>query len=237
MYFTVTKEWLEDNKTCRGGYTTVQIKALGWEKGLKTKNWKRRSIGLVLTLEQKSLFESLSESSISKTKGRKLAKALIVNSKKQTVVSTAEMRRLEETSFNPDWTKEFIASSEFLKTFQWCRVRMKALKKYGNTCMCCGATREDGVKICVDHIKPRKLFPKLALDVNNLQILCDVCNLGKGNGFDIDWKSGYTAPDPHTDGVEIRHTNNPLSTESFAGLDAHSLIVSCRSQSVDLSPW
>ena len=237
MYFTVTEEWLEDNKTCRGGYTTVQIKALGWEKGLKTKNWKRRSVGLVITLEQKSLFESLSESSVSKTKGRKLAKAVIVNNKKQTSASTAEMRRLEETSFNPNWTKEFIASPEFLKTFQWCRVRMKALRKYGNTCMCCGATREDGVKICVDHIKPRKLFPKLALDINNLQILCDVCNLGKGNGFDIDWKNGYTAPNSRTEGAEIRHTDNPLSTESFTGLDAHDVIISCRSQSVALSPW
>ena len=40
----------------------------------------------------------------------------------------------------------------------------------------------------VDHIKPRKLYPALALDVNNLQILCEVCNHGKGNWDMTDWR-------------------------------------------------
>ncbi|MFC6439812.1 HNH endonuclease [Bowmanella sp. JS7-9] len=31
----------------------------------------------------------------------------------------------------------------------------------------------------VDHVKPRAKFPELALDINNLQILCETCNLGK----------------------------------------------------------
>ena len=47
--------------------------------------------------------------------------------------------------------------------------------------MCCGATPDDGVTvICVDHIKPRHTHPALALDPANLQVLCGVCNQGKG---------------------------------------------------------
>jgi len=80
------------------------------------------------------------------------------------------------------------SSKAFLSTYEWRRVRMEALKKYGARCQCCGASPETGAVMNVDHIKPRKLFPQLALDVNNLQILCDVCNHGKGNWDMTDWR-------------------------------------------------
>jgi 5-methylcytosine-specific restriction endonuclease McrA len=81
-----------------------------------------------------------------------------------------------------------VASVGFLETFEWRKVRMQALKKYGPKCMCCGATPSTGAVMNVDHIKPRKLFPSLALDVNNLQILCHECNHGKGNWDSTDWR-------------------------------------------------
>ena len=81
-----------------------------------------------------------------------------------------------------------VASDAFLSTFEWRRVRMMALKKYGPVCQCCGATPATGAVMNVDHIKPRKLFPLLALDVNNLQILCHECNHGKGNWDVTDWR-------------------------------------------------
>lgn len=81
-----------------------------------------------------------------------------------------------------------VSSDAFLATFEWRRVRMEALKKYGPRCMCCGATPSDGAVMNVDHIKPRKLFPDLALDINNLQILCHDCNHGKGNWDQTDWR-------------------------------------------------
>lgn len=93
----------------------------------------------------------------------------------------------------------FLASGEFLQSFQWRKLRMLALKKYGNKCQCCGATVNDGIKINVDHIKPRKEFPNLALDIMNLQILCNVCNHGKGNWDNTDWrikKKETIAPPP-----------------------------------------
>lgn len=81
-----------------------------------------------------------------------------------------------------------VASDAFLSTFQWRKVRMEALKKYGPRCQCCGATPATGAVMNVDHIKPRKKWPGLALDVNNLQILCHDCNHGKGNWDDTDWR-------------------------------------------------
>jgi 5-methylcytosine-specific restriction endonuclease McrA len=40
----------------------------------------------------------------------------------------------------------------------------------------------------VDHIKPRSTHPKLALAFDNLQLLCEDCNIGKSNKCDIDWR-------------------------------------------------
>lgn len=89
-----------------------------------------------------------------------------------------------------------VSSDDFLSTFEWRRVRMMALKKYGPRCQCCGATPADGAVMNVDHIKPRKLFPHLALNVNNLQILCHECNHGKGNWDMTDWRNPAAAELP-----------------------------------------
>ena len=77
---------------------------------------------------------------------------------------------------------------DFLDSYEWRKLRMQAIKKYGNKCMCCGSEPPD-VVINVDHIKPRKKYPELALDINNLQILCNPCNHGKGNWDETDWRS------------------------------------------------
>lgn len=80
------------------------------------------------------------------------------------------------------------ASDDFLQSFEWRAVRMMALKKYGPVCQCCGASPKDGAVMNVDHIKPRKIFPQLALEVENLQVLCNPCNHGKGNWDMTDWR-------------------------------------------------
>lgn len=73
------------------------------------------------------------------------------------------------------------ASAEFLQTYEWRKVRLIILKRDGAKCACCGATPDSGAVMNVDHIKPRKRFPHLALDPENLQVLCHDCNHGKGN--------------------------------------------------------
>ena len=52
--------------------------------------------------------------------------------------------------------------------------------EWGLCCLKCGKTPKDGIVIHVDHIKPRSVYPKLALKLSNLQPLCEKCNKAKG---------------------------------------------------------
>lgn len=88
-----------------------------------------------------------------------------------------------------DWTAAFIASKEFLHTYEWTSLRVEALLKYERVCVLCGASKADGFTMNVDHIKPRKHYPELCLDIDNLQILCAECNKGKCNDYDTDWRN------------------------------------------------
>ena len=79
-------------------------------------------------------------------------------------------------------------SPDFLNSWEWRQLRMKALKLHGSRCQCCGATPSTGAVMNVDHIKPRRLYPMLALELDNLQVLCHECNHGKGNWDQTDWR-------------------------------------------------
>lgn len=80
-------------------------------------------------------------------------------------------------------------SDDFLQSYEWRRLRYKVIRDRGRRCECCGATPADGVRMHVDHIRPRRLFPELALDESNLQVLCEACNHGKGNWDQTDWRN------------------------------------------------
>lgn len=86
------------------------------------------------------------------------------------------------------------ARKDFYKSQAWLELRYEAFKLHGAACQCCGATRRDKtidgrpVILHVDHRKPRSLFPELELDINNTQIMCESCNLGKSNHDMIDWR-------------------------------------------------
>ena len=79
-------------------------------------------------------------------------------------------------------------SEDFLRSYEWRKVRMVVLKRDGARCRACGATPADGIRVNVDHIKPRRRFPGLALDETNLQVLCEDCNHGKGSWDMTDWR-------------------------------------------------
>lgn len=76
----------------------------------------------------------------------------------------------------------------FYQTPEWKALRYQAIRELGNRCMCCGSAPDDGVKINVDHIKPRSIYPEFALNKENLQILCDQCNSAKSNTDKTDWR-------------------------------------------------
>lgn len=89
----------------------------------------------------------------------------------------------------PRKPKKLAASNDgFYVSREWRDVRYKALVKHGAVCQCCGSSRADGKKLHVDHIKPRSKFPELQLELSNLQILCEDCNLGKSNKDATDWR-------------------------------------------------
>lgn len=77
----------------------------------------------------------------------------------------------------------------FLQSKAWKRLRLQAIKLHGSKCQACGATPASGAVLNVDHIKPRLLFPALALRIDNLQVLCSECNEGKGNWDMTDFRS------------------------------------------------
>lgn len=86
------------------------------------------------------------------------------------------------------YAKRKAANLEFYTSDAWRRVRYRALKKHGNACQCCGTPASRKKPLHVDHIKPRSKHPELELDINNLQILCEDCNLGKGSWDETDWR-------------------------------------------------
>lgn len=87
-------------------------------------------------------------------------------------------------------------SDEFLSSYEWRALRMRVLLRCGARCQCCGQSAKDGVVIHVDHIKPRRKYPELALVESNLQVLCEVCNHGKGNWDETNWSEPQTVELP-----------------------------------------
>lgn len=85
--------------------------------------------------------------------------------------------------------KSSLKQDKFLSSYHWRKARMQVLTVFGPVCMCCGASKESGAVMNVDHILPRKTNPELSLSLDNLQVLCDVCNHGKGNWDTTDWRT------------------------------------------------
>ncbi len=75
-------------------------------------------------------------------------------------------------------------SDLFYLSSEWKALRTKVLRKYGKVCMKCGSRKD----IHVDHIKPKSNYPELKLDFDNMQVLCLVCNIQKGNRNEIDYR-------------------------------------------------
>lgn len=76
-------------------------------------------------------------------------------------------------------------STDFYDSREWRELRYKALRKLGFCCFACGR-RPPTVILHVDHVKPRSKYPELELSLDNLQVLCADCNIGKSNKFEDD---------------------------------------------------
>ena len=80
-----------------------------------------------------------------------------------------------------------IEADNFYHSQAWRDLRYRVLDKYGRRCQKCGATPA-AAALHVDHIKPRSKYPELELAFDNLQVLCESCNLGKSNKYEDDFR-------------------------------------------------
>lgn len=79
-------------------------------------------------------------------------------------------------------------TTTFYNRPEWKALRYEVLREDGAKCVGCNSGRESGAVLHVDHIRPRSVFPELALERSNLQILCADCNLGKSNKYADDFR-------------------------------------------------
>ena len=81
-------------------------------------------------------------------------------------------------------------AKNFLLTFAWRKLRVDIIEEQGGKCQMCGRSyASHGVSIHVDHIIPLSIDWSKRLDRNNLQLLCEDCNLGKSNRYNTNWKN------------------------------------------------
>ncbi|EHZ1002989.1 HNH endonuclease [Salmonella enterica] len=120
-----------------------------------------------------------------------------LEARKQALISSIERRQKEiaearalTTSLYEQINRKPATNTAqtFYNSSEWRRLRYQALKLYGAKCACCGRSAKHGRVMHVDHIKPRSKYPELALEITNLQILCDECNVSKSNTDDIQWR-------------------------------------------------
>lgn len=76
----------------------------------------------------------------------------------------------------------------FYKSAERARLRYDALKASKGCCELCGRSSNDGAILQVDHIKPVSTHWDLRNNPDNLQVLCSLCNWGKGAQDDTDWR-------------------------------------------------
>lgn len=79
-------------------------------------------------------------------------------------------------------------TTAFYDSIEWKRLRFDILKARGRRCECCGAG-PDAAMLHVDHIKPVRKHWNRRLDPDNLQVLCEGCNRGKGSRDETDFRT------------------------------------------------
>lgn len=174
MKIKLDEHTLKLARTKKGGYTAAQVKYAREVTG--EKKWKQGVIAQGLTKEEWSKFVSLREFN----KKRSVKEKKLNTPKKDTKKSKERQRKAKQKHLD---NKAFYLSRE------WRDLRYRVFKKYGFDCMACGRNKKNhGVIIHIDHIKPRSKHPELELNFDNLQVLCEDCNLGKGNKYEDDFR-------------------------------------------------
>ena len=196
---TVTKAMIDEVRTKKGAFSKQQI-SIGGELTGCTKGWLKSLIGKDVPADKWALFCKGREQYSAKAK-RKAAREIInkvspnngkdwswtptkgdIPQPKTAAIKGGKMKQ-KRLKLSKAQHVEFFTSDE------WRKLRVRVLEKYGCSCMMCGRSpMQHRIVIHVDHIKPRSKYPELALEYSNLQLLCEDCNIGKGNRYETDWR-------------------------------------------------
>jgi hypothetical protein len=156
------------NYILNGGYFLGEIKPFPLNKESKIPSEIENKINNVKSFEKKHFKKEM------KKKKKETMKRIYGNVKKN----------LEEKQ-RKDYSKK---TKEFYSSDEWRRLRYIVLREQGGRCQCCGRSAKDGVILHVDHIIPLSKDWSKRLEKDNLQVLCEDCNLGKSNTDSIDWR-------------------------------------------------
>lgn len=96
--------------------------------------------------------------------------------------------KIKTIASNPDYGSYQKKAHIFYKSSEWRRLRYDVLLANDGRCELCGSGKVDGIVLNVDHIKSLRDYWHRRLDIQNLQVLCNICNHGKGNRDDTDWR-------------------------------------------------
>lgn len=110
-------------------------------------------------------------------------------------VNEQDIKRAKKTIDNASQAVKDAAPKKVCRK-KWGELRYLALLVYGNTCVCCG-NNPPTVVITVDHILPKAQYPDKALDIRNLQPMCEGCNQAKADTDMTDWRT----PQQKLDGI------------------------------------
>lgn len=170
------------------GYTREDIESFGYTWP-PAKGWKAE---LLERLGLRAEYNRICIVARAKSKADKKARKKSARQKRKLAKSVRENREYhakglgeQPKPFKPKGGIREVAANAFYRSWEWKKARFETIKKYGAVCMCCGY---EGPRIVVDHIKPRSKFPKLELDLSNLQVLCNDCNMGKSNDDYTDFR-------------------------------------------------
>lgn len=173
------QKYIENHRRNIPALTILEAKIVGLKWPLK-KRWYKDNMHVEFDLNEMLSAKALKKKRISITPAEKKVR----RDRKENLKTVKKFIKIEISSIEFEKAKEeyeYANNPGFLLSYEWRQLRFKALQKYGRRCQCCGATPEGGATINVDHVRSRRNFPHLALELDNLQILCAECNHGKGN--------------------------------------------------------
>lgn len=122
-----------------------------------------------------------------------------------TNLSSSTERKLRLRAF--DLKRKY--GDSFYTSVEWQEARYRALLQSCGRCEACGRGKAE-TRLHVDHIKPRSRYPHLALEVTNLQVLCEDCNLGKGTHDETAWEKNLPSASQGGPGVPAERLQERL---------------------------